>query len=574
MAVVMKKYLIIAAAALCALTACHQVEFIESSADRQGLTSLTAIFTSGPYVDQELAKLVITDDTQTDFVIPIPWFYPETSNDQTTEYMDRLRVKAELQPNFKISPPITILDLTDMNYFTITDPAGKSREICITGKRVKSAECRLLSFGVVEPFAVGVPYDDKNELLIATKDDLSSAKATFQVSAHATVDIEEDEARNFNEGETVTVTAHDGKTKKVYTIVHGDPIKIDRGIEESSLAKLFNIDPVSMLGLAKNDALYNVSLAFCQDKLVINCGDGSTPIYLNALNGVKEGTLNVGSAPLDAITSDEAGNILFSCMAGGGAEPETETLYLSTSLSGDPVPFSSFPNPAMMPIGHKIKVYGNLTGNAQIVLPAEGIANVSAASEVVVIDVIGGVAGEPRVVDFAAYGHDWGQAPVNVAGICPAGPNVASDGFFLHYYEGSHINSLDGTGDTDYLLHHIAGNGKDTVIDGMGNWANNPNCVDCKEFNHSRYMALFVVSHFPEWSIPSMLYVYDANTPNDPTCIFARESIELYETGVSGVAAGDVIIGISTDGYYVYVYYFDHNTQCIGGYKADCIFRG
>ena len=77
----MKKITILTFALASLLAAsCVKPEFVEPTASRQGLTSLEAIFTFGPYRDQTMGLLTITDDSQERFVIPVPWFYPETSD--------------------------------------------------------------------------------------------------------------------------------------------------------------------------------------------------------------------------------------------------------------------------------------------------------------------------------------------------------------------------------------------------------------------------------------------------------------------------------------------------------------
>ena len=121
----MKRFLIILSLALAA-AACHQPEYVKPTAERQGITSLTAYFTFGPFVDQEMAKLNISDPEQSRFVIPVPYYYPENSFDETEIYMIKARINAELQPNCKIEPGLNILDLTEENEFTYTDASGNA----------------------------------------------------------------------------------------------------------------------------------------------------------------------------------------------------------------------------------------------------------------------------------------------------------------------------------------------------------------------------------------------------------------------------------------------------------------
>lgn len=114
----MKKiYYLLAAGVLAFAASCQKPQFVEPTADRQGITSLTAYFTSGKYVEKEMGKLVVPEGESPDrYVIPIPWFYPEESNDVTTLHMSKVRVRAELAENCKIDPPLTILDLNQEHH--------------------------------------------------------------------------------------------------------------------------------------------------------------------------------------------------------------------------------------------------------------------------------------------------------------------------------------------------------------------------------------------------------------------------------------------------------------------------
>ena len=80
-----KNILLLLAVVMLAMTSCEDPKYVAPTADRQGLTSLTAIFTSGPFVDQTMAKLDITDPIPDRLVIPVPYYYPETSDDETAQ---------------------------------------------------------------------------------------------------------------------------------------------------------------------------------------------------------------------------------------------------------------------------------------------------------------------------------------------------------------------------------------------------------------------------------------------------------------------------------------------------------
>ncbi|MBR5857046.1 MAG: DUF5018 domain-containing protein, partial [Bacteroidales bacterium] len=205
----MKKiYYIIAFVVLAALSACQKPDFVEPTAERQGITSLKAYFTFGKFVDQLMAEYVIVDDNTDYFEIPIPWYYPEESEDATLIYMTAVRVRAELAYDCKIDPPLSVLDLTLENRFTYTNEKGESRPIIITGKRTKSSKCDLLNFTLAEPYKLeGFVDNDAREIYLFSVDDLSNYTAVAKPCAHATIKEDLSIPRNYNEPQIVTVVA-------------------------------------------------------------------------------------------------------------------------------------------------------------------------------------------------------------------------------------------------------------------------------------------------------------------------------------------------------------------------------
>ena len=68
---------------------------------------------------------------------------------------------------------------------------------------------------------------------------------------------------------------------------------------------MFNFEPVSMAGLpAYNTADIFPSLAVTGGKLVFCYGNGSAPVFLNGITGVKEGEINAGGVAPAAVTND------------------------------------------------------------------------------------------------------------------------------------------------------------------------------------------------------------------------------------------------------------------------------
>ena len=543
------------------MTSCQDPEYILPTAERQGITSLTAYFTMGTFVDQELAKLVIDDPNVDRYVIPVPWFFPEESEEGTTIHMTRARVRAELAPNCKIEPPLTVLDLTLENRFKYTNAQGETRDIVITGIRKKSSKADAMSFTLTEPYPIeGFVNNETNEIYLFTTDDLSSFKASVVPCAHATVKTDLSVAKDYNKPQTVTLVAHDG-TEKTYDILKKYPTKIPYGFREKSVRQLFNFEPVSRLGFPAYTTTVYPSLAYVGGKVVVALGDGNAPVYLNALTGVKEGSINVGSAKADAVTNDEGANLLIVSHTEAAA---TCNIYRTKSVTEAPVLFHSFVNETDVPVGYHVKVHGNIDGDAVIILTHEGVAGITETSKYTKIVVSGGSVVSTELKDVAGLGLSWGAAPTNTAKVVPASANPA-DGEYLCYYSRNIISYVNGNGAVaaEYDLLNIGAN---------GNF--NTNCLDTKSYNNAVYAVSLVTSHFPMWGAGPMLNVYDVSSPTsikDGKPVISNNNIDWYQTADAGCAAADVVMAPSADGFKVFIYYYDHNCGVIGGYSADCI---
>lgn len=548
-------------------SSCVKEEYVAPTADREGLTSLTAIFTSGPFVDQEMAKLYITDEGTERYVIPVPWFYPVTSDDETTPYMTKVRVKAELDNNCSIDPPLTLLDLTQDNWFTYTNAVGVSRRICITGDRVKSDKCELLAFTLIEPEISGIIDKANRRVSLISSNELTACYAEVQVSPHASISPDPSTtALNYDEPVEFTVTAHDGTTKAVYTVVKAVPEKIPYGFNASSMEQLFNFDPVSNLGLPPYTEEIQPTMASINNHLVICTGTGATPIYINRLTGAKLGEINLGAASPGSITSDENNNMLITNIADGN---ETVNIYRTSSVTEAPTLFYSFTNPLSLPLGNRFKVNGSIDGDALIVYTNYGVSGVTNSSDFTVLTVRGGEVTSVDTYDISDTGFSWGSAPVNSTTVVSASTDPA-DGWFESYYgDGSLLNWIK----PDLTV------GTSLEADLTG-WGLNPNCLDSKGFNNARYMSLFVVSHFPAWGMGPQLYLYDVSDisrlPADdvsqsPALAFMNDEIAWYQEADYSCASGDVLLAPTADGFKLFIFYYDHNSGVIGAYSADCI---
>ena len=571
----MKKiYYLILVVVLALVASCQKPQFIPPTAERQGITSLTAYFTTGKYVDQQLAKLDVTDENMDYFVIEIPWYFPEETEDPTTIYMSALRIRAELAPNCKIDPPLTVLDLNQENKFTFTNNKGESRPITITGKRTKFRRTDLMSFNVVGTFPCeGFIDNELRKVYLFTNDDLSGYTAEATACVHASIKNPEELAKpkDYNKPQTITVIAQDGVTETEYTITKEAPTKIPYGFNAESAKELFSVNPGN-LGFPAYTELVNPSIAVLESKVVISMGNGTAPKYLNGITGVLEGELNLGAAKADGMTSDEGGNLILTNKAAGG---ETVNIYTTNSLTAAPELFYSFTNESTLVVGNVVRVIGDIKSDARMILTHEGVSGVTSTGLVTQFVIRGGQVVEKISVDYLSVYPGWGETATHYAKVTPVSVDLASGVMVSHYG-----NSVTIGEDSHYFLAYIDGKMNKTEKDLFDvdycNWGKSPNSMDAKRFNNATYLAHFVTTQFPAWGQNPGLYIYDISTPAsikaaDP--VVKNMSITQYnaQNAEASNASGDVVISQSADGFKMFVYYFDHYAQTIGGYSVNCI---
>ena len=591
--VIMKKiYYLIFVTALALASSCQEPQFVEPTADRQGITSLTAFFTSGKYTEMEIGKLVVPEGESPDrYVIPIPWYYPEESDDVTTLHMANVRVRAELAENCRIDPPLTLMDLYQEYTYTYTNAQGESKEIIITGERVKSKTTNMLALNLLDPetgdvVIEGFVDNDSKSVYLFTIDDVSGLVAEVTPWYHASVkgaqpvlDEEEqptgvyvfDTPQDWNQEQIITIVAHDEETEGGFKVIKKDPEKIPYGFNPETVKELFNIDPVSRLGVPHyNDPVYS-TIAYLGGYLVVSHGDGSAPIYLDGRNGSKIGEIATGGLDIGAVTSDEGGNMLLCNHLDAAGKFE---IYRTKSVSEAPVLFYSYDSQVSLPMGAKIKVCGNIDADARITVSYEGVDGITSASQFVEFVVKGGKVVEAVVHDLSGAGISWGSSPVYSAGLVPSSAKAGENGWMYASYS---INGMQ------WIRPDLSA-GQQILTDDPDNaWLLNPSCLESKTFNNANYLTLLVCHHFPAWDKQPSLWVYDLADPStftgnyqNSSSLVTYNSWLIYFNATNAAdnvtqSAGDVIMAPSADGFKVYIYYYDHYAGMIGGYSADCV---
>lgn len=555
------KLLYIILASLVVLAGCQSPDDVIPPTDKQGFNRLVAKITTGEYAEKTAVEYTISDIEATTFVIPVPWFYPEDSNNETTPYMTAMKVEANLDNNYTIYPGLGVMDLTKENHFTLTSPTGSKREITIKGERTKSSACNIISFSLKDKDVTGIIDDAAGTISLISIDDLSNSLADYELSPHA-LSISPDPAEipmNFNEDVELTVTAHNGTTTKKYTVKKTIPEKIAAGYRRGSEESIYALD-LKAYGFSMTKPS-NPSLAVLGSYLVVNLGDGTTPLYLNRTTGAKAGSINIGSASANgSITGDVNGNMLIANAATAGG---TLNVYKTKSVTAAPTLFFSMTNSTGYTIGTKMSVQGNLDGDAIIVATCEQ------SSSFVRWIVSGGTVGAPEVISVAGIGS-WGGTD-NAPRFTYASTNLA-DGYYLGHYAGGagDVYYIDGT--TNTVVKKLAG---------TGDWARGAGILDIKIFNNTRYMAVYNMGFFPQWALGGQIYMYDVTNPalvtgsvtDSPALSFKLEEITSYNGGAtpSEPRTADILLYPSADGFIMNMYYIDNASGVLGCYKFDCI---
>lgn len=548
--------------ALAFLFSCRDVDFVSTTVKTEGPTSLTAIFTSGTYEDKEAEVYTVPDPSVSRFVIPIPYYYPISSDSTTEKYMTAMKVEAGLSANCTLSPVLGVLDLTKDNDFTYTDQNGNSRKIVITGERVKSSACQILSFSLSQG-TTGVINQTTKIISLTSADDLSASTATVSISPHATISPDPTQELNYNDTVKFTVTANNDTSTAVYKVVKALPTKISYGFRSGSATSAYTVDLTTM-GLPD---VSHPTLAAISNDLVVDYGDGSTPIYFNKSTGSKLGTITLGDASADGcVASDDGSNMLISNYADSGG---TLKIYKTQSVTGKPASYITFTNTTGFPMGARMSIQGDLSTSAIITSTCDG-TSASGSSAYVRWIVTNGVVQSPQIITLSGV-SSWGGLDADAKVVYRS--SSVSDGSFVGHY--------DSGNDNVYYLNsaNTVSSSLSGQSDGSG-WGMNNGVLDSRTFNNAHYMVLYSVGYFPQWSMNSSIYLYDVTSTSlftgyvdtSSSLAFSLSSITSYNASTpSEPRTGDVLLQSASSGYKLCLFYIDNTCKTLGCYEFDCI---
>lgn len=298
------------------------------------------------------------------------------------------------------------------------------------------------------------------------------------------------------------------------------------------------------------------SIALYDGNLVVCAGDGSKPVILDKKTGEKKGELSTGDVEPITITSDEAGNLVFcnrvhnwwNCYVDFSVwymKPgdKTPTLLASTKTQG----YENGPSY----IGYSLSVRGDVTKNAAIVSPWEGV-NGGGENMVLAWEVKDGKVGnyiKQTLTGFDGltgwYGAPgyWSGAPNNSPAYALLGTSL-SDGAIMGLY-------------SENIPYYVAGNGACTkLIESAPISSNNAfNTMEIRNVNGKPYAVLAGETFFT-YSMPE-IHVVDVATKE----IIFTAATSLYTEELINNTGCDVTLEAADGG--INIYYIANNSSAI-----------
>lgn len=550
-----KEIILLFAAAAALLSGCHQPDDPTDPAGGQGLSSVSAQFATGEYKNDATAKFttLVTEANMDRIVIDVPYYYPENTENLTA--ITRMRVTASLEGNCFITPKLGTLDLTQENFFTLTRADGSTRDFCITGRIKKSDKCEIISFATDAPAIQGVIDNDLQSIALISADDLSAVTAQVILSPHATIAPDPAVAANYEgDGAKFTVTAHDGVTKRVYTVSKQVPPKIKYGWRAGSEKEVWQQTALDKLGIV-NAGGKNYSLAASGDKLILSTG-ADKYLFKRATGDFIGAHDMKGVTATGGMTSDDKGNILYATEAAPNAEFR---IYTAASADETPVQLLSYTNATGASMGKHISVSGDVKGDA--VITAVIYTWNGAVCKFLRWNVTGGAAARPTMVSVTGATGGWngnGHADVEASSTDPNAP------CYMAYYSANTLYRVESTGAVSSSI-------------ATATWGanSNYNCVDVCTFNNAKYAAIYTGAHFTYGEFKAYMFDVTSSAPLSGLCDTSPSKVfvsgEYKPAGGVVNAASDVVMLASPDGYKLNLYYTDGNTNALVAWEFDCI---
>lgn len=544
--------LVILCSAMLILAGCQQVEDLTPSVSRQGINSITASF----YGDESSENRFTSEIDYENKIITIvfPYNYPRTSNQVLTmDALSNVRVEANIDDNVIISPSLLYLDLTKENFITVTDQTKTKNEYQIVAEIRKSAEAKITDFSISTLGIAGIIDEEAKTISLISIEPIGEAIAEASISHGATLSPDPRvTALNYDQDVTLTVTAQNGVDKAVYTVSKAVPNKVELGMRNGSAKVLWSKKIQSDLGISTLHM--TTSLAVTNDYVVVNTRNEAS-VYLDRKTGATVGTMPnmgsiVGGLTNFFATADDGDNILVSNLAPNAGSYK---VWRIKGVNGTPEVYIDWTDSPSL--GRKLSVKGSLEGDAIITAALMGDAK-SFARWQVKDGVL--LSQTPEIVAISGIDGAWW----NNADVVATDPSDPTGDYFVSCYAPPRKFAwVDGKTNT------VKARGPEI----SGNWIQN--AADYTVFNGNPYAVNMSINSFT-WGSDDKVYLHDANAVTTFTEPIWTTPIGTYggkdNGGTNANGTGDAILKVSSDGYYMYLYFMFTN-GCVVCVQYDCL---
>lgn len=540
------------------------------------ITSITAsLDLDGDGIDEEFTG---QPDKNGRIEIVFPWFYPEESDTQVTEEdLSSVKVVGVLANNVTVEPVLLRMDLNTENHIVATDQVKNKKEYVVTGRIAKLTGCDITSFSLPDADLEGIIAGETISL-VTMENFESPMKANLTLSPHATISPDPREtAIDWNSEVKLTVTAHDGVTKKEYTVVKDIPSKLPSGIRPESVTVLFKKRLKTDLGITVDHNTPGIAIS--GNYVIVNTRNTKAKV-INRITGELVGEMNGMSSILGSLTnyymtSDDDGNILVNSLAtGAGTVQMWKFSGKEDILNAQPEEYINWSAPAGY--GRKVSITGSLDEDAVITATVgSGLPSGNFAKWTVTNGVL--QSQEPEII---TAGTTWNDYHADIMYRSPA----AGADYFLINHTANALSWFSGVNNSQKA--------QIPAIQKSENFFASE--LDIFEFNNATFLAaqqsnnmltgegdvVWLLDITNEADFSGSLY---DGTQGSPTCPavqwwsmneYGAVALKMAEPSSSvnanTNAAGEVLLTSSEDGYYLQLYIMYCNGY-VAGVQFDCL---
>ncbi len=536
------------------LSNCQQVEDMTPSVSRHGINSITASF----YGDESSGNIFTSEIDYEKGIITVvfPYNYPRTSdNVLTMQDLMHMRIVANLDDNVTISPPLLYMDFTKENFIKVTDQKKAEKEYKVIAEIRKSNETQITNFELPSIGLDAIIDEEKKTISLISLELIGEVLASVSISHGATINPDPRKIPlDYDQDFTITVTAQDEVSKTVYTVKKEVPAKVDFGMRSGSAKVLWSKKLQVDLGIS---ALHLTGgIAATKDYVVVNTRNQPS-LYLDRRTGEVVGTVDnmssiVGSLTNFYSTADDNDNILVCNLAPNAG---TFKVWKIKDVNTDPEVFIDWNESSALAVGRKISVKGSIDNNAIITAAILGAGNQFARWQVIDGSLLSQT---PEIITISGIEGSWG----NNADVVATKSDDPSGDYFVSYYAAPRkFGWVDGQTNT------VKAWGPEI----SSNWIQN--AADYMIFNNAAYVVSNSINSFT-WGSDDSIYLFDASSTTTFGTPIWQAPIGVYggkdNGGENTNGTGDVALKISSDGYYMFLYFMFTN-GCVVCVQFDCI---